>query len=285
MTSAFTKKGILRSVTPGLYKFIRDRQWAMAFFSWGNVVIEYILPLMVVLWIENPILLGLFHFSCILFHISIFALMGPNFTRYCLMHLLAWNPLGGFGFKKQTVSTDPAITPIGPVTWLDKVRAGFTAYCMIAWFYVQFISDIEHLMGKVGFMERRNPYFPFPELSMFAKPKHPNYVCALILMLLSLGCYLLVFFTKWSLVRDSTETSFTYWIPFYDRVMASRAAQNGAGGTMVVALGQEELALAAKNGQTFVVYNGAMPTSSLPRRSGGEQQVLYLVEQQEEDTK
>lgn len=276
MTSAFTKGGIKRSVAPTLYKYIRDRNWAMAFFSWGNVVIEYILPLAVVIWIENPILLGLFHFSSILFHISIFVLMGPNFTRYCLMHILAWNPLGGFGFKPQTVSTDPAITPIGPITWLDKIRAGFTAYCMIAWFYVQFISDFEHLLGKIGFMDRRNPYFPFPELSMFAKPKTPNYVCSLILMIISLAVYLLVFFTKWSIVRDSTETSFTYWIPCYNRIMGPRVQQHG--GTMIVPIGEEELALAAKNGQTFVVYNGTMPPSSLPMRRSGE--VLYMVEQE-----
>ena len=34
----------------------------------------------------------------------------------------------------------------------------------------------------------------------------------------------------------------------------------------MIPLGQEELALAAKNGQTFVVYNGALSASSLPKR-------------------
>jgi hypothetical protein len=273
MLSAFTKGGIKRSISPTLYKFIRDRNWAMAFFSWGNVVIEYLLPLAVVVWIENPIVLGLFHFSSIIFHISIFVLMGPNFTRYCLMHMLAWNPLGGFGFKKQQVSTNPAVTPIGPVTWLDKVRAGFTAYCMIAWFYVQFISDIEHLLGKIDFMSRRNPYFPFPELSMFAKPKHPNYTCAMILMLISLACYVLVFFTRWSIARDSTETDFWYWVPFSQKFRGTNEQRRG---TMVIPIGQEELALAAKNGQTFVVYDGALSASSLPKRDS--RTVVYVVE-------
>jgi len=275
MTSAFTRKGIRRSVAPALYTFIRDRTWAMALFSWGNVVIEYLLPLAMLLWIENPILQALFHLSSILFHVSIFVLMGPNFIRYCLMHLLAWNPLGGFGYKPRP-PTEVSI-PQEPTTWLDKLRAVITFYCLIAWFYVQFISDIEHMRGNVDRMDRRNPYFPFPELSMFAKPKHPNFTCSLILMIISAACYALVLFTRWSIVRDSTETNFFYWVPYYNRCKKQQAFQPG---TMVIPIGEEEMALAAKNGQTFVVYNGTLP-SSLPKRRG-DSPVLYMVSQEDE---
>lgn len=275
MTSAFTKKGMRRSVFPGLYQYIRSHQWAMALFSWGNVVVEYILPLAMLLWIENPILQGLFHVSCILFHVSIFSLMGPNFIRYCLMHVLAWNPLGGFGFKPRKESD--TVTPVEPITWLDKLRAGITYYCLFAWFWVQFISDIEHLMGKIDRMERRNPYFPFPELSMFAKPKHPNYTCALILLIISVVCYVLVMFTSWSLDRDSTETNLFYWLPFYNQSKEKEDLKD----TMVIPLGEEEMALAKKNGTTFVVFDGSIP-ASLQKGRSKDKQVLYMVTQDSE---
>lgn len=284
MLSAFTKKGIRRSVFPGLYTFIRDHDYAMALFSWGNVVVEYLLPLAMLLWIENPLVQALFHVSCILFHISIFTLMGPNFIRYCLMHMLAWNPLGGFGLcprkaattQGSTSTTSLSSSNVGPITVLDKIRAGFTLYTMFGWFYVQLISDFEHLIGKVDRLERRNPYFPIPELSMFAKPKVPNFTCSLFLVLISLVCYLVVFFTRWSLDRDSTETDFFYWLPFYNGSTQKQEFK----GTVVIPLNEEEISLAKKQGKTFVVFDASEHLSStLPRRndSGGDSSVTYVV--------
>ena len=278
LTSAFTKAGMKRSVFPGVYQYIRSHQWAMAFFSWGNVLIEFLLPLAMMIWMENPIIQALFHLSSILFHISIFALMGPNFIRYCLMHILAWNPFGWFGFKPPSKTTTDATMNLGPVTWLDKLQAGITFYCLWAWFWVQFISDIEHLTGKIDFMERRNPYFPFPELSMFAKPKHPNYTCAILMLIASLIAYVYVMFSKWSLGPDAGEIkSLNFLIPYKRQENMQQLK-----GTMVIPLCEEEIALARNQGQTFVVYNGSS-SSWFQKRRSNDPTVVYMVEQDDKE--
>jgi NADH dehydrogenase FAD-containing subunit/predicted DCC family thiol-disulfide oxidoreductase YuxK len=181
--------GSNRSAFPALYRFIGEHKWASMFFSHGNIVVEYLLPLAVMLWMDNWIVLSLFHVSCILFHVSIFLLMGPNFLRYCLMHILAWNPFGWC--CKQRAKTDNSLSALGPsTTRLDWFHAVVTVYVIVSWFWVQVISDFQHLTGRLDPMKRRNPYFPFAELSMFAAPtKTANFLAAFVLVVIAAIVY------------------------------------------------------------------------------------------------
>ena len=52
---------------------------------------------------------------------------------------------------------------------------------LFGWFRVQLLSDIEHLLGRVEQKKKRDPYFPFPEFSMFASVFDPNYIASLLL--------------------------------------------------------------------------------------------------------
>lgn len=148
-----------RSALPTVHLFIGDHRWAAAFFSWGNLIIEFVLPLAVVLWMENGVARALFHISSILFHISVFLLMGPNFARYSLFHLLACDPLAWCCQKQAERDRSVVILPI---TWRDWFRAGITVYVLVSWFWVQVFADVLHLTGKLDPKKSRNPYFPFP---------------------------------------------------------------------------------------------------------------------------
>ena len=53
----------------------------------------------------------------------------------------------------------------------DMQRAAVSMLVMIAWFGIQFTSDYTHLIGQLKPTEKRNPYWPLPELSMFADPR------------------------------------------------------------------------------------------------------------------
>jgi hypothetical protein len=156
-----------RVVLKTMFQFVAKHAWMRFVFSWGNIVVEIILPAAIMVFTECWQLQLAFHGMEILFHLSIFLLLGPNFSRYCLMHVLALNPLG---YVKIFAKHDIQQRPMLPVQRWDWMRVIYAIVILMGWWGVQFMSDILHILGIVSWNIKVNPYFPFPELSMFAVP-------------------------------------------------------------------------------------------------------------------
>ena len=86
--------------------------------------------------------------------------------------VLAANPLGGRAYWMSPENAPEAadITSRHPTTPRDGLRAAGATVLLLAWFCTQLWSDFDHLIGKTPVFEQHNPYWPLPELSMFAEP-------------------------------------------------------------------------------------------------------------------
>ena len=179
-----------------LRNLLYNHKILLTFMSWGNLVLEIFLPLALILKLESALMRTLFHGIALAFHISIFFLVGPNFGRYCLLHVLAFDPIGWFRVRAGATKLGPSVTIIRSSgrTIGDFLRVGIAILFLFGWFRVQLLSDIEHLLGRVEHKKKRDPYFPFSEFSMFASVVHPNYIASFLLVLLSVVVYYKCFF-------------------------------------------------------------------------------------------
>ena len=159
--------------------------------SWGNLVVELALPLMVLLastkardekW--RRLTVDVFAASLVLFHLSILVLMGPNFLRMVPLLVLACDPL------RREGDAPPARAL--PITRLDVVR-GLVPVALLAWWWaVQFRADYLGVRahgwapGSKRGVLRRNPYWPVPLLSMFAVPRRPNFAVSVVLLVVTI---------------------------------------------------------------------------------------------------
>mmetsp|Transcript_14718 Transcript_14718/g.42392 ORF Transcript_14718/g.42392 Transcript_14718/m.42392 type:complete len:408 (+) Transcript_14718:1-1224(+) len=181
------------------WTFLRDLLYnhkiLLTFMSWGNLVLEVLLPLSLILRLESKLLRMSFHGIALTFHISIFFLVGPNFGRYCLLHIVACDPIGWFvrGMPREELNAGTTSRLTGR-SMGDCLRVGVAMLFLFGWFRVQILSDIEHILGRVEHKKKRDPYFPFSEFSMFASAVDPNYIASLLLVLLSMAVYYRCFF-------------------------------------------------------------------------------------------
>lgn len=176
----FIKGGSHRSLVPSVYLFICNNKWTMNVISWGNIAFEIILPLAVILRKDSTFVLGIFHFSALCFHAVILVLMGPNFMRLCLLHVLALNPLGILRTPAQSYFSHLPLYNMA-----DWLRLGLALWTLSAWFHVQFMSDFDHLLGRRERLMLHNPFFPIPEFSMYSFPTKPDYTLSLCMSTLS----------------------------------------------------------------------------------------------------
>ncbi|EOD10046.1 hypothetical protein EMIHUDRAFT_216203 [Emiliania huxleyi CCMP1516] len=102
-------------------------------------------------------------------------------------------------------STQPVDRQGGGAIWrsrpsaLDLCRAPLPLVLLCGWWAVQIRADLLGLV-RYGFFPhdaahyvvRANPYWPFPELSMFAIPKSPNFVVSFALLSAVGGTYVVI---------------------------------------------------------------------------------------------
>ncbi len=101
--------------------------------SWGNLVVELALPLMVLLMPTRArdekmrrLTVDVFAASLVLFHLSILVLMGPNFLRMVPLLVLACDPL-----RREDNAPPAHALPVGR---LDAVR-GLVPVVLLAWWW------------------------------------------------------------------------------------------------------------------------------------------------------
>ena len=173
---------------PGILGFTKP--WPCMLMSWGNLVVEFVLPLLCMMTTNQGIMSSfirlLFFFSAISFHLGVFLTMGPNFMRQVVLILLACNPLYIFRCESGASSERFVTLP----TYGDHLRGALGFAILVAWYATQMWSDLDHLAGRLPWAQHHNPYFPLPELSMFANgSKNSNYkmsCLSLIIMFLAL---------------------------------------------------------------------------------------------------
>ena len=173
-----------------LRNLLYNHKILLTFMSWGNLVLEIFLPLALILKLDSAVLRISFHGIALAFHTSIFFLVGPNFGRYCLLHVLAFDPIGWFRVRAGATKIGRMVTLRSSGNTIgDFIRVGIAMLFLFGWFRVQLLSDIEHLLGRVEHKKKRDPYFPFSEFSMFASVVDPNYIASFLLVLLSMAVY------------------------------------------------------------------------------------------------
>ena len=128
--------------------------------SWGNLVVELALPLMVLLastkardeW-RRRLTVDVFAASLVLFHLSILVLMGPNFLRMVPLLVLACDPL-----RREDNAPPAHALPVGR---LDAVR-GIVPVVVLAWWWaVQARADYLGVRARrAGLQARRPPAEP-----------------------------------------------------------------------------------------------------------------------------
>ena len=181
-----------------------------ALMSWGNLAAELLLPLCVLLTSASRGRLAaacraLFLVSAASFHLAIFALIGPNFSRHLLLLLFIANPLGAvpfhesIGFRGQLTvfQSCASSSPLSPAAAAGGRLSGLRVamgFCLLAaWLGVQLWSDAAHLLGFVPWAQLYNAHWPLPEYSMFARPTQPCYTCSAAIALgaaVAYGCAL-----------------------------------------------------------------------------------------------
>eukprot|EP00525_Craspedostauros_australis_P000314 CAMPEP_0198128998 /NCGR_PEP_ID=MMETSP1442-20131203/50640_1 /TAXON_ID= /ORGANISM="Craspedostauros australis, Strain CCMP3328" /LENGTH=262 /DNA_ID=CAMNT_0043789283 /DNA_START=17 /DNA_END=805 /DNA_ORIENTATION=- len=184
------------AMLPAALQLIKDYPMMQTLMSWGNLVVEFFLPLAVLLHADVMPLRYLFHLSELLFHVSILILMSPNFLRHCLLHILAMDPLGIYDATMMQQRRRPHNKDAAPPSTRETAasRLDWIRICIgmivLAWnFQVQLASDTRSLRGKPG---RGNPYLPVPEYSMFVKSRDQQgtWYQGLVLDILALGLYM-----------------------------------------------------------------------------------------------
>ena len=148
----FGKGKLHRAVWKSLFSFIGDHHWVMFIFSWGNILLEIVLPMCLMLFNEIRLVQWAFHFVAIMFHVTIFLLLGPNFTRYCLMHLYAVD----IPAYLSCFSTSDRPVTVSRPNKKDWGRIVYSIIIMLAWWYVQLNSDVMHLTGQQNWKTRIN---------------------------------------------------------------------------------------------------------------------------------
>lgn len=174
----------LRSTVPDLHSLVLHTPGALALMSWGVVVLELVLPLgvLVLATCRQMPTAGLMTFLCIAicFHMSILLMLGPNFAHLVILDLVALNPLAIVRTPSMAVVKAPNNGSGGELsrsTWVDILRDAFTYVVVVGWICVQLLSDVSHYLQRtvltthtVAVHQKHDPYMPFSEMSMYAKP-------------------------------------------------------------------------------------------------------------------
>lgn len=185
----------IRQNFPEVNEYIASSNTLCTLFSIGNQAFETGLPLAV--WFFTTGRLATVArcsllVTAIVFHVTIFLLIGPNFVRVFCLLLLAMDPLGLLALARRSpkvasssleyktedeshlisksnhleASQDFIATP----TVSDLFRACFSFAVLAASLRIQVLADYDHLIGHSPPNKRREPYLPFPEYSMFTYP-------------------------------------------------------------------------------------------------------------------
>eukprot|EP00965_Chrysotila_dentata_P128977 4263761-Pleurochrysis_carterae.AAC.1 len=121
--------------------------------------------------------------------------MGPNFCRLALLDLLAADLVpvavlisthGVRDAAQRILVLADAPPPLAPPTAADAARALVAIATLALWFSVQLSSDFEHILGRVSASVKPNPYWPFPEMSMFTRADAQSEYCTAFALSLSL---------------------------------------------------------------------------------------------------
>jgi hypothetical protein len=221
---------IARQVMPQADSLVFGSPLLVAFFSWGNLLIEIILPIASLLYTRGTraaYLRMAFLVVAALFHASIFLLIGPNFSRMLLLLLFAADPLSWVA-RDDTTSRGPlallhaaarsqGVVPSAlpcDLTAADSFRSAVSVFVLLVWFWVAGLwSDVDHLRGATKVTSKHNLYWPIPELSMFTNPAPrtlggPNFILSAALTATLLWMFLAKM-RRWQAgarSRDSAES-------------------------------------------------------------------------------
>ena len=153
--------------------------------SWGNFLVEIVLPVAAMLSMtEGPVQRKMrftFLIGAASFHVGIFILMSPNFTRQMLLLIFATNPGSLFDAEDEAAKKAPeqSLASTGGSQRLQQpaalvgeyLRAIYAMMIWTGWNLAQFFSDYDHLAGNILPNTHHDMYFPFSEFPMFAYTK------------------------------------------------------------------------------------------------------------------
>ena len=166
----------LRATIPTFNELILHVPGGIMLMSWGNLLLEVVVPLCVLLsapfsWAETLSRLGIVALA-ISFHFLVFLQLGPNFVRHSMLVFMSTNPLAVFRCRTTHALLEEKRSQMGlaPPSPADRVRGLVATGVITAWLGIQIHSDIKHNAGLVASNKKMDTYWPIPEMSMFATP-------------------------------------------------------------------------------------------------------------------
>ena len=184
----------MRGILPSLNDFIFHVPGGLALMGTGNMVLELLMPLALLLSYPSSMVELVCHASlavmAIGFHMTVFAMMGPNFVRHSMLVLMSTNPLALCGRKDLSATApgvsehddqgQPMLTHVAkgddvkgeesPIKLFDVLRGVVATAVVSGWLLVQLDSDAIHIRGLIPANKKFDSYWPIPEMSMFAEP-------------------------------------------------------------------------------------------------------------------
>jgi len=165
-----------RAGLPWLNDFVQSVPLLHTLLSWGNVVVEVLLPVACLLLLHSTSRIAtlsraLFLAGLVGFHVSIYLLMGPNFLRNCVLCLLAADPLSLYGESRA----DAGHAKDRPLTSGDWLRGVVAVAIQLCWLCSQLDACWSAANGVFDNAHHHNHYWPWPELSMYSEPTTHTY--------------------------------------------------------------------------------------------------------------
>ncbi|CAK9040308.1 unnamed protein product [Durusdinium trenchii] len=180
--------GILGSAVP----------WPYMCMSWGNLLVELVLPIAAMLSMKPDKLSTLIRVTFCLaaagFHVLVLLLKGPNFMHNIVLLIIACNPLCLFDLGRAppgaqtedpSKSADRGSQRQQLASWGDRFRSAYAMIILLLWYGADFQNHWNHVTGQVPIKDRSEMLFPFPSFNMFTyggKEPNPQLSCGLFVL-------------------------------------------------------------------------------------------------------
>eukprot|EP00913_Durusdinium_trenchii_P000971 g897.t1 len=145
--------GILGSAVP----------WPYMCMSWGNLLVELVLPIAAMLSMKPDKLSTLIRVTFCLaaagFHVLVLLLKGPNFMHNIVLLIIACNPLCLFDLGRAppgaqtedpSKSADRGSQRQQLASWGDRFRSAYAMIILLLWYGADFQNHWNHVTGQVG---------------------------------------------------------------------------------------------------------------------------------------
>ena len=143
--------------------------WPFTLMSWGNLVVELVLPLLAMLSAnegqKQAAVRFIFGLAAISFHVIVYLMMDLNFLLQILVLIFASNPLYMVTACERQEKPQEVAMSLG-----DRFRAIYAMVILVLWYPAALMSDIDHLTAKMKQHQAAWENLPVPRV-LYVSPR------------------------------------------------------------------------------------------------------------------